>query len=76
MATMALTELAEKGPDVDVLRQLIPSVAQRLIDMRVEPMYAAGNDVRSGERTNVRKRYRDRARDTRAISVDLKFPKL
>ena len=38
-ATMALAELAEKGPDVDVLRQMVQFAAQRLMDMdvRAEP---------------------------------------
>ena len=32
-ATMALAELAEKGPDVDMLRQMVQFAAQRLMDM-------------------------------------------
>jgi putative transposase len=75
-ATMALTELAEKGPDVDVLRQMIQFVAQRLMDMDVEQLCGAGYDVKSGERTNSRNGYRDRLWDTRAGGVDLKIPKL
>jgi hypothetical protein len=31
-ATMALAELAEKGPDVDMLRQMVQFAAQRLMD--------------------------------------------
>jgi hypothetical protein len=30
---MALAELAEKGPDVDMLRQMVQFAAQRLMDM-------------------------------------------
>jgi hypothetical protein len=30
-ATMALTELAEKGADIDVLRQMVRHMAQRLL---------------------------------------------
>jgi putative transposase len=73
---MALTELAEKGPDVDVLRQMIQFIAQRLMDMDVEQLCGAGYDVKSSERTNSRNGYRDRAWDTRAGSIDLKIPKL
>lgn len=75
-ATMALTELAEKGPDVDVLRQMIQFVAQRLMDMDVETLCGAGYDVKSSERANSRNGYRDRLWDTRAGSIDLKIPKL
>jgi len=75
-ATMALTELAEKGPDVDVLRQMIQFVAQRLMDLDVETLCGAGYDVKSGERANSRNGYRDRLWDTRAGGIDLKIPRL
>jgi len=32
-ATMALTELAEKGADIDVLRQMVQFMAQRLMEL-------------------------------------------
>jgi putative transposase len=35
-ATIALTELAEKGADIDVLRQRVQSMAQRLMELDVE----------------------------------------
>ncbi len=35
-ATMALAELAEKGSDIDVLRQMVQFMAQRLMDMDVQ----------------------------------------
>jgi putative transposase len=73
---MALTELAEKGPDVDVLRQMIQFVAQRLMDLDVETLCGAGYDVKSGERANSRNGYRDRLWDTRAGGIDLKIPRL
>jgi putative transposase len=73
---MALTELAEKGPDVDVLRQTIRFVAQRLMDMDVEQLCGAGYDVGSGEPTNSRNGYRDRLWDTRVGTIELKIPKL
>ena len=32
---MTLAELAEKGPDVDMLRQMVQFMAQRLMDIDV-----------------------------------------
>ena len=45
--TMALTELAEKGADVDLLREIIQFVAQRLMDMNVETL--CGDGLNCGE---------------------------
>ena len=75
-ATMALSELAEKGADVDVLRQMVQFMAQRLMEMDVEALCGAGYDEKSAERLNSRNGYRDRAWETRAGRVDLKVPKL
>src|SRR6188768_679865 len=75
-ATMALTELAEKGADVDVLRQMVQFMAQRLMELDVEGRCGAGYDEKSPERLNSRNGYRDRTWDTRAGSVELKIPKL
>ena len=74
--TMALAELAEKGADADLLREMIQYVAQRLMDMDVEGLCAAAYGTRSPDRANSRNGYRDRSWDTRAGSVDLKIPKL
>src|SRR5678815_1382220 len=75
-ATMALTELAEKGADIDVLRQMVQFMAQRLMELDVEGRCGAGYDEKSAERLNSRNGYRERAWDTRAGSVELKIPKL
>jgi putative transposase len=75
-ATMALSELAEKGADVDVLRQMVQFMAQRLMEIDVDGRCGAGYDEKSTERTNSRNGYRDRVWDTRAGSVELKIPKL
>ncbi len=40
-ATMALAELAEKGADVDVLRQMVQFMAQRLMEIDVEMLRIA-----------------------------------
>ena len=74
--TIALAELAEKGADADLLREMIQYVAQRLMDMDVEGLCSAAYGERSAERVNSRNGYRDRQWDTRAGSVDLKIPKL
>ncbi|CAM5183429.1 hypothetical protein CDEN61S_03651 [Castellaniella denitrificans] len=73
---MALTELAEKGADIDVLRQVVQFMAQRLMELDGEGRCGAGYDEKSAERINSRNGYRERSWDTRAGSVELKFPKL
>ncbi len=75
-ATMALAELAEKGADVDVLRQMVQFMAQRLMELDAEGRCGVGYDEKSAERVNSRNGYRDRVWDTRAGSVELKIPKL
>ena len=75
-ASMALTELVEKGADTDVLRQMIQYVAQRLMDLDVEGLCGAGYGERSADRTNSRNGYRERVWDTRAGTMALKIPKM
>jgi putative transposase len=75
-ANMALAELAEKGADSDLLREMIQYVAQRMMDMDVESLCAAAYAERNPERLNSRNGYRERLWETRAGSVDLKIPKL
>jgi len=74
--TMALAELAEKGADVDVLRQMVQFAAQRLMEMEAESLCGAGYDEKNPERINSRNGYRDRAWETRAGTVELRVPKL
>ena len=75
-ATIALAELAEKGADVDMLRQMVQFAAQRLMEMEAETLCGAGYDEKSPERLNSRNGYRERAWETRAGTVDLRVPKL
>lgn len=63
-ATIALTELAEKGADIDVLRQMVQFMAQRLMEIDVDGRCGAGYDEKSAERINSRNGYRDRTWDT------------
>jgi len=73
---IALAELAEKGADADLLKQMIQYVAQRMMEMDAENLCAAGYGERNPERMNSRNGYRERLWETRAGSVDLKIPKL
>jgi putative transposase len=41
-ATIALAELAEKGADVDALRQMVQFMAQRQMELDVEGRCGAG----------------------------------
>jgi putative transposase len=75
-ATIALSELAEKGADTDFIRQTLQHALQRLMEMDVEALCQAAYGERSEDRINSRNGYRDRAYETRAGKVDLKIPKL
>lgn len=74
--TTALTELAEKGADIDVLRQMVQFMAQCLMGLDVEGCCGAGCDEKKPERLNSRNGHRERTWGTRADSVELKIPKL
>src|ERR1700734_3062591 len=74
--TMSLAELAEKGVDADLLREMIQFVAQRMMEMDAESLCAAAYGERSPDRANSRNGYRERLWETRSGSVDLKIPKL
>ncbi len=75
-ASIALTDLAEKGADVDLVRDMLQFAAQRLMDVDVEALCGAAYGERSVPRENSRNGYRDRAWETRAGTVDLRIPKL
>ena len=76
IALAGMAELADKGPDVDMLRQMVQFMAQRLMDMDVESLCGAGYDEKSTERLNSRNGFRDRSWETRTGTVALKIPKL
>jgi putative transposase len=76
-ATMALTELAEKRADIDVLRQMVQFMAQRLMELDVEGRCGAAYDEKNpAERLNSRNGHRERTWDTRAGSTELRISKL
>lgn len=74
--SIALAELVEKGSNDNVVRDLLTHVVQRMMDFEIEQRCGAEYGERSGDRTNSRNGYRDRLRETRAGSIDLKIPKL
>ena len=75
-ASIALTELAEKGGDVDLVRDMLHFVAQRLMDADVEGLCGAPYGERAVPRENSRNGYRERLWETRTGAVDLRIPKL
>ena len=74
--SIALTELAEKGADVDFVRDMLRFAAQRLMDMDVEELCGAAYGEREAGRQNARNGYRERLWETRSGAVDLRIPKL
>ena len=75
-ASIALTELAEKGGDVDLVRDMLHFVAQRLMDADVEGLCGAPYGERAVPRENSRNGYRERLWETRTGAIDLRIPKL
>jgi putative transposase len=71
-----LRALLENSPDADFLREMIGFAAQRLMELEVEGLTVAGWGEKSPERLVQRNRYRDRAWETRAGTVELRIPKL
>jgi len=59
-ASISLAELAEKGADIDVLREMLQFVAQRLMDLEVEGRCGAPYGERGVPRENSRNGYRER----------------
>ena len=74
--SIALTELAEKGGDVDLVRDMLRLAAQRLMDMDLEELCGAAYGERGEGRNNARNGYRDRLWETRSGAIDLRIPKL
>jgi putative transposase len=75
-ASIALPDLAEKGADVDFVREMLHFAAQRLMEIDVEALCGAGYGDRAAPRENSRNGYRDRTWETRSGAVDLRIPKL
>ena len=73
---MTLRSLLEKSSDADLLREMIGFSAQRLMELEARGLTGAEHGERSPDRINHRNGYRDRVRETRAGTVELKIPKL
>lgn len=77
IALAQLQELAAKGPDVDVLRQMVQFMAQQLMELQADARCGPGYDIKApAQRLNSRNGYRERLWDTRAGAVELRVPKL
>ena len=74
--SIALTELAEKGADVDLVRDMLQFAAQRLMEVDVEELCGAKYGERDESRQNARNGFRDRLWETRSGAIDLRIPKL
>jgi len=75
-ASIALSELVEKGAKDDVVRELLGHIVQRVMDFEIEQRCGAEYGERSEDRSNSRNGYRDRLWETRAGSIDVRIPKL
>ena len=74
--TMALRELLKKGSDASLLREMIGFAAERLMELEIEPLCGAAHGESSADRLNQRNSYRERDWETRAVTVELRIPKL
>jgi len=73
---MALIELIEQGADSDLVREMLAFAAERMMDLEIEAKTGVPCGSRSPDRLNHRNGYRDRDRETRAGTVELRIPKL
>ncbi len=64
----------EDGPDL--LREMVRSFAEQLMDAEAQGLCGAGYGESSPERVNFRNGYRPRELDTRAGTIELAIPKL
>jgi putative transposase len=77
--SMAVLELLRKAgceADVDVLRESVRLLSQRLMELEVSEQLGASRYERTPERTGQRNGYRERQWDTRVGSITLQVPRV
>ena len=74
--SIALSELIEKGGDVDFVREMLQYAAQRLMEIDVGELCGLPYGERGPGRQNARNGFRDRLWETRSGAIDLRIPKL
>ena len=72
--TIALADLAEKGADVDVLRQMVQFMAQRLMEPDVDGHCDAGCDEKTPEQVNSRSGYRESPKSQHPEPAVVEYP--
>ena len=73
---MNFRDVVEKAPDADLLRETIGFAAEGLMEMEVGAAAGAACGEKDPARRTQRNGYRDRDRETRAGTVELRIPKL
>jgi transposase-like protein len=73
---MDLHAFVETAPDADVLREMIGFAAQRRMELEIAGRTGAAYGERSAAPLAQRNGYRDRDRQTRAGTVELRIPPL
>jgi putative transposase len=73
---LRLQELIDKGSDVDLLREMMTFVANRMMDVDVENITGAAYGERSDDRRNSRNGYRERPWHTTIGTIPVAIPKL
>ncbi len=73
---MNLRSLVEKSADADLLREMIGFAAEKLMALEVGTKTGAGYGEKNAFRLAQRNGYRERDRETRAGTVELRIPRL